>query len=66
MLGTRQPSARAGGGVRTDCRFPCDSVRVQDGRFAEHWDVREKETTKDESLSGLPMFGDEFPDERRN
>jgi hypothetical protein len=29
-------------------------------------EVWEKEATKDESLSGLPMFGDEFPDERRN
>jgi hypothetical protein len=41
-------------------------VRVEDGRLAEPWAVWEKEATKDESLSGLPMFGDEFPDERRN
>jgi hypothetical protein len=36
-------------------------VRVQDGWLAEHWDVWDKEATKDQSLSGLRMYGDEFP-----
>jgi hypothetical protein len=37
---------------------------VQAGRLAEHWDIWEREATKAESLSGLPMLGDRFPDER--
>jgi predicted SnoaL-like aldol condensation-catalyzing enzyme len=41
-----------------------NAVRVDDGRLAEHWDVWEKEATRAESVSGLPMFGDSFPDER--
>lgn len=38
-----------------------DIVRLEDGRLAEHWDVIEDEVTKDESVSGLPMFGENFP-----
>ena len=38
-----------------------DVVRLQDGLLAEHWDVIQDEATADESLSGLPMFGDAFP-----
>jgi predicted SnoaL-like aldol condensation-catalyzing enzyme len=38
-----------------------DVVRLQDGLLAEHWDVIQDEATADESLSGLPMFGDTFP-----
>jgi predicted SnoaL-like aldol condensation-catalyzing enzyme len=30
------------------------------GVLAEHWDVLQDETTRDESLSGRPMFGAEF------
>jgi predicted SnoaL-like aldol condensation-catalyzing enzyme len=37
-----------------------DIVRIEDGRLAEHWDVIEGEVTKQESKSGLPMFGEEF------
>lgn len=37
-----------------------DVVRIQDGKFAEHWDVWQDEATRTESMSGLPMFGDEF------
>jgi predicted SnoaL-like aldol condensation-catalyzing enzyme len=40
-----------------------DIVRLQDGRLAEHWDVIEDEVTRAASVSGLPMFGDRFPDE---
>jgi hypothetical protein len=52
-------------GINPEAMVTANVVKVQDGRLAEHWDVWEKEATKDESLSGLPMFGDEFPDERR-
>ena len=30
--------------------------------LAEHWDVIQDEATAEESQSGLPMFGDTFPD----
>ena len=39
-----------------------DVVRVEDGKLAEHWDVLQDEATKSQSVSGLPMFGDRFPD----
>jgi predicted SnoaL-like aldol condensation-catalyzing enzyme len=39
-----------------------DIVRVEDGKLAEHWDVLQEEATKIQSVSGLPMFGDRFPD----
>ena len=38
-----------------------DTVRVEDGRLKEHWDVIEDEATQASSVSGLPMFGDAFP-----
>ncbi len=37
-----------------------DIVRIDNGMLAEHWDVIEDEATKQESKSGLPMFGEEF------
>jgi predicted SnoaL-like aldol condensation-catalyzing enzyme len=39
-----------------------DIIRIEDGKFAEHWDVLQDEATKAQSVSGLPMFGDRFPD----
>jgi predicted SnoaL-like aldol condensation-catalyzing enzyme len=39
-----------------------DVVRIEDGRLAEHWDVLQDEVTAAESKSGLPMFGDTFPE----
>ena len=39
-----------------------DIVRMKNGRLAEHWDVMQAEVTRSESKSGLPMFGDTFPD----
>ena len=39
-----------------------DVVQIEDGRLAEHWDALQDEATKAESKSGLPMFGDRFPD----
>jgi predicted SnoaL-like aldol condensation-catalyzing enzyme len=38
-----------------------DILRIKDGLLVEHWDVIQDETTKEESKSGLPMFGTEFP-----
>ena len=39
-----------------------DIVRMQDGMLAEHWDVIQDEATREQSRSGLPMFGEKFPD----
>jgi predicted SnoaL-like aldol condensation-catalyzing enzyme len=38
-----------------------DIVRLEDGVLAEHWDVIQDEATREQSRSGLPMFGDTFP-----
>jgi len=38
-----------------------DIVRIEDGLLAEHWDVIQDEATREDSKSGLPMFGDTFP-----
>lgn len=38
-----------------------DVVRVANGALVEHWDTLQDEATLEESLSGLPMFGDHFP-----
>jgi predicted SnoaL-like aldol condensation-catalyzing enzyme len=38
-----------------------DTVRVRDGVLVEHWDVVEDEASREDSVSGLPMFGDTFP-----
>src|SRR5882672_6849487 len=38
-----------------------DIVRLQDGLLIEHWDVIQDEATQEQSKSGLPMFGDKFP-----
>jgi predicted SnoaL-like aldol condensation-catalyzing enzyme len=39
-----------------------DVIRFEDGLLTEHWDVLQDEATKAESVSGLPMFGDTFPE----
>jgi predicted SnoaL-like aldol condensation-catalyzing enzyme len=38
-----------------------DILRIQDGMLVEHWDVIQDEATQEQSKSGLPMFGDKFP-----
>jgi predicted SnoaL-like aldol condensation-catalyzing enzyme len=38
-----------------------DIVRIEDGLLAEHWDVIQDEVTREDSKSGLPMFGNTFP-----
>jgi predicted SnoaL-like aldol condensation-catalyzing enzyme len=37
-----------------------DMLRIKDGILVEHWDVIQDEATREESKSGLPMFGDTF------
>ena len=37
-----------------------DVVRIQDGILVEHWDVIQDEASREQSKSGLPMFGDVF------
>jgi predicted SnoaL-like aldol condensation-catalyzing enzyme len=37
-----------------------DVVRIENGVLAEHWDVIQDEATKEQSKSGLPMFGTSF------
>jgi predicted SnoaL-like aldol condensation-catalyzing enzyme len=39
-----------------------DILRIEDGALAEHWDVIQDESSKADSQSGLPMFGDKFLD----
>ncbi|HEY4838093.1 MAG TPA: nuclear transport factor 2 family protein [Candidatus Acidoferrales bacterium] len=38
-----------------------DVVRMKDGILIEHWDVIQDEATRESSKSGLPMFGNTFP-----
>jgi predicted SnoaL-like aldol condensation-catalyzing enzyme len=49
----------SGGGRPT--RIVVDILRLEGGRLAEHWDVVQDEAPKAESKSGLPMFGETFP-----
>ena len=39
-----------------------DILRVVDGILVEHWDVIQDEASHEQSKSGLPMFGDTFPE----
>ena len=38
-----------------------DILRISDGILVEHWDVIQDEASREQSKSGLPMFGDTFP-----
>jgi predicted SnoaL-like aldol condensation-catalyzing enzyme len=53
---------RFSGTGRPTVWIAADVVRIEDGCLAEHWDVLQDEATQAESRSGLPMFGDRFPD----
>jgi predicted ester cyclase len=53
---------RFSGVGREVARIAVDIVRFEDGKLAERWDVLQDEATKAQSKSGLPMFGDRFPD----
>ena len=37
-----------------------DILRVKDNLLVEHWDVIQEEASREQSKSGLPMFGDGF------
>ncbi|MGO9232562.1 MAG: ester cyclase [Methylocella sp.] len=37
-----------------------DILRIKDGILIEHWDVIQDEASRDQSKSGLPMFGEQF------
>ena len=37
-----------------------DILLIKDGILVEHWDVIQDEATKEQSKSGLPMFGESF------
>jgi predicted SnoaL-like aldol condensation-catalyzing enzyme len=39
-----------------------DIIRIENGLLVEHWDLIEDEATRASSLSGSPMFGNQFPD----
>jgi predicted SnoaL-like aldol condensation-catalyzing enzyme len=53
---------RFSGSAREVAWIAADIVRFEDGKLAEHWDVLQDEATKAQSKSGLPMFGNRFPD----
>ena len=53
---------RFSGNGRPSAWVAADIVRIENGKLAEHWDVLQDEATRNSSLSGLPMFGDHFPD----
>jgi predicted SnoaL-like aldol condensation-catalyzing enzyme len=38
-----------------------DILRINDGLLLEHWDVIQDEATREQSKSGNPMFGRDFP-----
>jgi predicted SnoaL-like aldol condensation-catalyzing enzyme len=42
-----------------------DVLRINDGILVEHWDVIQDEANQEQSKSGLPMFGDRFPNPSR-
>ena len=39
-----------------------DIVHIKDGVLVEHLEVIQDEATQEQSKSGLPMFGDKFPE----
>ena len=50
------------GNGRPSAWIAADVIRFADGKLAEHWDVLQDEATRAQSISGLPMFGERFPD----
>jgi predicted SnoaL-like aldol condensation-catalyzing enzyme len=38
-----------------------DILRIKNGTLVEHWDVIQDEASREQSKSGLPMFGGKFP-----
>jgi predicted SnoaL-like aldol condensation-catalyzing enzyme len=52
---------RFSGTGRPAAWIAADIVRIEGGKLAEHWDVLQDEATQAQSVSGLPMFGNRFP-----
>jgi predicted SnoaL-like aldol condensation-catalyzing enzyme len=52
---------RFSGNGRPTAWIAVDILRIENGQLAEHWDVLQDEVTQAASVSGLPMFGQEFP-----
>ncbi|MBB3257152.1 putative SnoaL-like aldol condensation-catalyzing enzyme [Paraburkholderia bannensis] len=52
---------RFSGNGRPTAWIAADIVRFENGRLAEHWDVLQDEASAEQSVSGLPMFGERFP-----
>ena len=53
---------RFSGNGRLAAWVAADIVCIEDGKLAERWDVLQDEATDVQSVSGLPMFGDCFPE----
>jgi predicted SnoaL-like aldol condensation-catalyzing enzyme len=53
---------RFSGNGRPAAWIAADVIRIEGGKLTEHWDVLQDEALKAESVSGLPMFGNRFPD----
>ena len=49
-------------GIGRPAAWVAADILRMDGKLAEHWDVLQDDATKAQSVSGLPMFGDRFPD----
>jgi predicted SnoaL-like aldol condensation-catalyzing enzyme len=52
---------RFSGNGRPAAWIAADIIRFEDDLLAEHWDVLQDEAIQEESVSGLPMFGNRFP-----
>jgi predicted SnoaL-like aldol condensation-catalyzing enzyme len=51
---------RFSGNGRPVAWIAADILRIQNEILVEHWDVLQDEARRQESKSGLPMFGDKF------
>jgi predicted SnoaL-like aldol condensation-catalyzing enzyme len=54
---------RFSGTGRARAWIAADVLRIENGKFVEHWDVLQDEATAAESQGGHPMFGDAFAQE---
>jgi predicted SnoaL-like aldol condensation-catalyzing enzyme len=41
-----------------------DILRIENGLLVEYWDVIQGEATEEQSKSGAPMFGENFPNHK--
>ena len=52
---------RFSGNGRPAAWIAVDILRIVDGVLVEHWEVLQEEATRLQSVSGLPMFDEQFP-----